>query len=96
MKHTNAGGVAVHISSSGLEMMRWKAPSEPSGTQGANRLCTSARATIQHSCSSLAGLVAVNFSGWMGNEESMVKPFNSLHFLMLSGFDPGCCRRETS
>lgn len=26
----------------------------------------------------------------------MVKPFNSLLFLMLSDFDPGCCRREAS
>lgn len=57
---------------------------------------TSARAAIQHSCNFLTGVVGVNFSGWRGNEKSMVKPFNRLHFLMLSGFDPGCCRGEAS
>lgn len=63
MKHTNAVGVAMHISSFGLQMMHWKLQSQPSGTRGAT-LGKSAGAAIQHSCNFLTWVVAVNFSGW--------------------------------
>lgn len=45
----------------------------------------------------------MNFSGWGGSvrggvegEKSMAKPFNSLHFLMLSDSDPVWWRGEAS
>lgn len=66
MKHTNAVGAAVHVSSFGLQMMPWNVQSEPSGTHGANQLYTPARAAIQHSCNFLTGVVGMNFSGWRG------------------------------
>lgn len=63
MKHTNAVGVAVHIFSFGLQMMRWNVQSKPSDTHGVNQLYTPAREAIQHSCNFLTGVVGVNLPG---------------------------------
>lgn len=63
MKHTNAVGAAMHVSSFGLQMMQWKLQSQPSGTRGAT-LDKSTGAAIQHSCNFPTRVVGVNFSGW--------------------------------